>query len=101
MVDTSITEEEVIAVAKLARLAPSQSEIASYRAHLSAVLNHATELDELDLDGVSPTAHIHSEGSGLRPDTRTESLSLEEALASAPDPVSSGFGVPQVLEGGG
>ena len=61
---------------------------------LSNVLDHIEKIRELDLDGVPPTAHVVDAGGPLRPDQPEPCLTAEQALASAPEPVAGGFGVP-------
>ncbi len=61
---------------------------------LSHVLDHIEKIRELDLDGVPPTSHVVDVVNALRPDEPQPSLTHEEALASAPEPLQGGFGVP-------
>jgi len=62
------------------------------------VLDAAAALDALDLKDVPPTAQVNMTESVLRKDVPTEPLSVKRALANAPDPVGSSFGVPKVIE---
>ncbi len=61
---------------------------------LSDVLDHIEKIRELDLEGVPPTSHVIEVTGALRPDRPEPSLPVEVALASAPEPVAGGFGVP-------
>ena len=61
---------------------------------LSHVLDHIEKIRELDLDDVPPTSHVVDVVNALRPDEPQPSLTHEEALASAPEPLQGGFGVP-------
>ncbi len=61
---------------------------------LSHVLDHIEKIRELDLDDVPPTSHVVDVVNALRPDEPQPSLTPEEALASAPEPLQGGFGVP-------
>ena len=75
----AITKEQVLHVARLARLELSDEEVERMREQLSAILEAVGKVSELDLADVEPTAHP-----------------LEEALANAPDPEDGFFGVPAV-----
>jgi len=63
-------------------------------AELSNVLEHIEKIGELDLDGVPPTSHVVDVVNALRPDEPEPCLPAEVALASAPEPLHGGFGVP-------
>jgi aspartyl-tRNA(Asn)/glutamyl-tRNA(Gln) amidotransferase subunit C len=58
------------------------------------VLDHIEKIRELDLEGVPPTSHVVDVVNALRPDEPRPSLPVDVALASAPEPVDGGFGVP-------
>ncbi len=81
-------------VARLARLEFTDAEIAKLAGELSNVLGHIEKISELDLEGVEPTSHVVDVVNALRADEPEPSLPREVALASAPDPVDGGFGVP-------
>jgi aspartyl-tRNA(Asn)/glutamyl-tRNA(Gln) amidotransferase subunit C len=85
---------QVLHVARLARLELSEEEVQRMAAELSKVLDHIEKIRELDLEGVPPTSHVVDVVNALRPDEPRPSLPVEVALASAPDPVDGGFGVP-------
>jgi aspartyl-tRNA(Asn)/glutamyl-tRNA(Gln) amidotransferase subunit C len=89
-----LTREEVHHVARLARLELSEAETEKMTVELSKILDHIAAIRELDLDGVEPTSHVVDVVNALRADIPHESLPREVALASAPDPIDSGFGVP-------
>ena len=61
---------------------------------LSAVLGHIEKISELDLGDVSPTSHVIDVVNALRADEPRPSLPRDVALASAPEVVADGFGVP-------
>jgi aspartyl-tRNA(Asn)/glutamyl-tRNA(Gln) amidotransferase subunit C len=90
--------EQVRHVAKLSRLQLTAQEEEQYRGALQAVLDAAAALDELDLKDVPPTAQVNMTESPLRKDVPQEALGVKRALANAPDPVGSSFGVPKVIE---
>src|SRR5436309_11409790 len=85
---------QVLHVGRLARLALSEDEVERMGAELSHVLDHIEKIRELDLEGVRPTSHVVDLASPLRADEPTGSLPREAALASAPEAVEGGFGVP-------
>lgn len=85
---------QVLHVARLARLQLDDTEVERMAQELSKVLEHVDRVRELDLDGVPPTAHVVDVGAVTRPDEPVPGLSHEAALASAPEPVEGGFGVP-------
>ena len=89
-----IEREEVLHVARLARLRLTEEEIARMSGELSSVLDHIEKIGELDLDGVEPTSHVVPLENVLREDVPRPSLARERALAGAPAPVEGGFGVP-------
>ena len=63
-------------------------------AELSHVLDHIEKIRELDLEGVPPTSHVVDAPAPLRADEPVPCLPQEVVLASAPEPVRGGFGVP-------
>ncbi|MFT4049671.1 MAG: Asp-tRNA(Asn)/Glu-tRNA(Gln) amidotransferase subunit GatC [Solirubrobacterales bacterium] len=89
-----ITPEDVSYVARLARLRLSDEEQQRMTRELQAVLGYVEHMNELELDGVEPTARVVDLVNELREDVPRESLSPEAALANAPDPADGGFGVP-------
>ena len=91
-----IGRDEVLHVAKLARLALSEQEIEKFRAQLSAILEAVGKVSELDLDGVPATSHPLDLVNVLAEDEPAPCLSREDALANAPDPEGGFFGVPPV-----
>jgi aspartyl-tRNA(Asn)/glutamyl-tRNA(Gln) amidotransferase subunit C len=89
-----IEREQVLHVAKLARLGLSEEEIERMAGELSGILEHVDRISELDLDDVEPTSHVVELENVLRADVPHESLPPEVALASAPDPAEGAFRVP-------
>jgi aspartyl-tRNA(Asn)/glutamyl-tRNA(Gln) amidotransferase subunit C len=89
-----IDREQVLHVARLARLRLSEDEIERMSSELSSVLVHIEKINELDLDGVPPTSHVVEVENVLRPDEPRESWPRERMLESAPDVARDGFRVP-------
>jgi aspartyl-tRNA(Asn)/glutamyl-tRNA(Gln) amidotransferase subunit C len=91
---TVITKDEVLHVARLARLALSEDEIGPMARQLSAVLDHIARIGELDLEDVPPTSHVVEVSGALREDEPRPCLPREVALAQAPAVSDDGFLVP-------
>jgi aspartyl-tRNA(Asn)/glutamyl-tRNA(Gln) amidotransferase subunit C len=89
-----IDREQVLHVARLARLALDDSELERMASELSGILEHVERIGELDLDGVEPTAHVVALENVLRRDEPRPSLLRERALEPAPDPSDGAFRVP-------
>jgi aspartyl-tRNA(Asn)/glutamyl-tRNA(Gln) amidotransferase subunit C len=89
-----IDREDVLHVARLARLELSEDEVIQMTGELAKVLEHIARIGELDLEGVPPTSHVVELANALRPDVPRPSLDPEVALASAPAVADGGFAVP-------
>ena len=89
-----LDHDQVLHVARLARLALSEPEVDRMADELSKVLDHVERIRELDLEGVAPTSHVIDVGNVLRPDEPVPCLAREVVLEQAPEPVEGGFGVP-------
>jgi aspartyl-tRNA(Asn)/glutamyl-tRNA(Gln) amidotransferase subunit C len=89
-----IERDEVLHVARLARLALDEDEIEPMARELSAVLDHVAKISQLDLHDVPPTSHVVEVTGGLRADEPRPSLPREVALAQAPEVSDEGFLVP-------
>ena len=89
-----IDREQVLHVARLARLRLSEEELERMPAELSKILEHVERMDMLDLDGVEPTSHVVELQNVLRDDVPRPCLPRERALQGAPDVADGGFRVP-------
>jgi aspartyl-tRNA(Asn)/glutamyl-tRNA(Gln) amidotransferase subunit C len=89
-----IEREQVLHVAKLARLRLSEAEVEKMAEELSGVLGHVDRIGELALDDVPPTAHVVDLENVLRPDEPRPSWPREAVLGQAPDPADGAFRVP-------
>jgi aspartyl-tRNA(Asn)/glutamyl-tRNA(Gln) amidotransferase subunit C len=89
-----IDREQVLYVAKLARLKLTDDEVEKMTGELSQILEHVERMEGLDLDGVEPTSHVVALENVLRQDVPRESLPRERALEQAPDATDDGFRVP-------
>ena len=89
-----IDREQVLHVAKLARLRLTDDEVERMADELSKILGHVETMSELDLEGVEPTSHVVDLTDVLREDVPRPSLDRETALEQAPDATGTGFRVP-------
>jgi aspartyl-tRNA(Asn)/glutamyl-tRNA(Gln) amidotransferase subunit C len=89
-----LSRDQVLHVAKLARLELTEEEIGQMAEELSDVLGHIETIAELDLEGVPPTSHVVAVENALRADEPRPSLAPEVALQSAPEADMGGFRVP-------
>nr|WP_203115124.1 Asp-tRNA(Asn)/Glu-tRNA(Gln) amidotransferase subunit GatC [Alicyclobacillus sp. TC] len=94
-----ITADTVRHVAKLARLAVSETEVERLTPELNDILHYAEQLQQLNLDDVVATSHSFQLVNALRADAVRPSLPREEALKNAPDSEQGQVRVPAVLEG--
>lgn len=93
-----ITQQEVAKVAVLARLDLSTAELEVVTRQMDAVLGYVGKLNELDTDGILPTAHAVPMSNAFRADEVRPSLAAEAALSNAPDRRDDTFRVPKVIE---
>lgn len=89
-----IDREQVLHVARLARLALTDAEVEKMSRELSTILDHVDKIGELDLEHVEPTSHVVALENVLRPDEPRPSWPREEVLELAPDPAEGAFRVP-------
>jgi aspartyl-tRNA(Asn)/glutamyl-tRNA(Gln) amidotransferase subunit C len=89
-----IDREQVLHVARLARLELTEDEIDRMSNELPAILEHVERMNELDLEDVEPTSHVVSLSNVLRPDEPRPSAERDRILDDAPDPVDGAFRVP-------
>ena len=90
----SISREQVLHVARLARLDLSDDEIERLTAELAAILDAVSKVSELDLADVPPTAHPLALVNAWAEDVPRDSLSLDDVFANAPVREGDAFRVP-------
>ena len=91
-----LSRDQVLHVARLARLELTETEVESLGSELSKVLDHIEKIEELgDLTDVPPTSHVVDVENVLRADEPRPSLPREKALENAPD-AAMGVGFPKV-----
>ena len=93
----TLTIEEVEHIAELARLRLSKEEIERYREQLSAVLDYADRLQQLDTSEIPPTSSVLPARSVLRDDKARPGMDLKDLLKNAPETEDRQFRVPPVL----
>jgi aspartyl-tRNA(Asn)/glutamyl-tRNA(Gln) amidotransferase subunit C len=89
-----LSRDQVLHVARLARLELSEDEVERFSGELSKVLDHIEKISELDLADVPPTSHVVAVENALRADNPRPSMPVDTALESAPDAALGGFRVP-------
>lgn len=94
----SLTLKEVEHIAELARLDLSSAEKEQYREQLSAILDYAQRLQEVDTTAIPPTSSVLPLSTELREDLPQPGLSVEETLQNAPEEKNGQFKVPAVFE---
>lgn len=94
----ALTRKDVEHVAWLARLALTEEEITQFQDQLSAILEYAHMLEQVDLSDVPPTATVLPMRNVMREDEVRSSLPRDVVLANAPDTEAGYFRVPAVLE---
>lgn len=92
-----LTRDEVVHVARLARLELAEDEIDRFTQQLGAILEHAADVEALEVTDVEPTSHPLPLSNVLRADVVSESLARDEVMAQAPAPQDGQFRVPPVL----
>lgn len=94
---TPISRDDVARVAQLARLTLTDDELDRFTGQLGAVLDHARDIEALDIDDVAPTAHPYPLVNVLRADEVGATLDRDEVLAQAPSAEDGRFRVPPIL----
>jgi aspartyl-tRNA(Asn)/glutamyl-tRNA(Gln) amidotransferase subunit C len=94
----SVTNEQVRHIARLARIAMSDEEIARLAPELNNILGWVEQLSEVNTDGVEPLTAVIDQKLRLRDDVVTEGDIRDEILANAPDAQHGFFAVPKVIE---
>jgi aspartyl-tRNA(Asn)/glutamyl-tRNA(Gln) amidotransferase subunit C len=99
----SLSADEVRWVAHLARLELSDAELKTMTRQLSAIVGYVDLLRQVDTTDVEPMAHALAVDNVFRDDEPVPSLSVDEALANAPDRRTDAdgrhyYGVPAVLD---
>jgi aspartyl-tRNA(Asn)/glutamyl-tRNA(Gln) amidotransferase subunit C len=89
-----IDREQVLHVARLARLRLDDAEVDAMAGELSGILGHVDRIRQIDLEGVAPTSHVVQLENVWRADEPWQSMPPKVALANAPEPFEGAFRVP-------
>lgn len=93
-----ITREQVLHVAKLSRLTLHESEVEPLTEQLVKILAHVAQLQDVNTDGIEPTAQVGVDRLPLRDDVVRPGVPRERALDQAPETAGGGFVVPAFIE---
>jgi aspartyl-tRNA(Asn)/glutamyl-tRNA(Gln) amidotransferase subunit C len=93
-----LSREQVIDIADLAKLDLTEQEIEQYADQLSAVLDYASRLEQLNTDDIPPTASVLPLQNVMREDVVRPSLPREQVIANAPAALEGQFRVDAVLD---
>jgi aspartyl-tRNA(Asn)/glutamyl-tRNA(Gln) amidotransferase subunit C len=94
----ALSRDQVLHIAELARLGLTEAETTLFCEQLSAILEYAEQLNDLDTGAIPPTAQVLSLRNVLREDEPWPCLTQEEALANAPAQQDGYFKVRPILE---
>jgi len=94
----SLTHQDVRKVARLARLAMSETEIETARSQLSGIFDLIAEMQAVDTTGIAPMSHAQDLPQRLREDKVTETNQRELFQSLAPQVEAGLYLVPQVIE---
>ncbi|CAN3128210.1 Asp-tRNA(Asn)/Glu-tRNA(Gln) amidotransferase subunit GatC [Mycobacterium sp. smrl_JER01] len=94
---SQISRDEVAHLARLARLALTDSELDGFAGQLDAILGHVSQIQAVDVAGVEATDNPLKDVNVFRADEPQPSLTQEQALAAAPSATEGRFAVPRIL----
>ena len=100
MAARGIGRDDVVKVARLARLELTEAEIEQFTSQLGAVVEHVGRLESVDTSDVPPATHVLVARAPLRADEVTPGLSHGQALQNAPAEQDGAFAVPRILGAG-
>ena len=95
---SSVPQLNIDHIAKLARLALTPEEKATFAAQLDSVLHHIEQLAKVDVTGVEPTAHAFPVTNVWAEDVAKPGLPVDQALRNAPAQRDNMVAVPKVVE---
>jgi aspartyl-tRNA(Asn)/glutamyl-tRNA(Gln) amidotransferase subunit C len=95
-----ITRDDVLHVARLARLELAEPEVERMIRDLGKILEYVHQLNQLDTSAVPPTTHVAVETAPFRADEVVPGLGSESALNQAPRRSGDGFAVPAFVDEG-
>lgn len=92
-----ITKDEILYVARLARLELDPAAVEKFSEQIGTVLEYVDQLKSVDTEGVRPTSHAISLTNAFRDDQPGDHLDTDIALANAPEKDDGSFLVPKVV----
>ena len=92
-----ISKEEVLKIAKLAKLKINDDEIESYTEQMNSILEYISQLNEVNTDDVEPLSHVLDAVNITRDDTIKPSLPRESALENAAENDGEFIKVPEII----
>ena len=93
-----LSNEEVVHISRLSRLAVTPEEAGLYATQLSGIIDYVELLNNLDTSAVEPTSHIMPLNNVMSEDKPAPSLPVDEALRNAPDSDGKFYRVPRIIE---
>jgi aspartyl-tRNA(Asn)/glutamyl-tRNA(Gln) amidotransferase subunit C len=93
-----LSNEEVLHISRLSRLALSEDDAGAYATQLSSIIEYVELLNNLDTTSIEPTSHIIPLDNVMVDDVTGMSLPREEALRNAPDSNGKFYRVPKIIE---
>lgn len=93
MIDKNTVEH----IANLARLELGEGDIASFTEELGSILDYVEQLNQVNTEGIEPTAFMVPEHDPLRGDKKKKSLPAEKILQNGPSVKKGFFAVPKVI----
>ncbi len=92
-----ITKEQVLKVAALAHLRPTEDEVSRLTKNLNSILDYVERLAAVDVKDIVPMSHVHGSTNVFREDAVTPSFPIERVLQNAPDAAGRFIRVPIVV----
>ena len=93
-----IDRDQVLHIARLARLKLEENEVEAMTRQLGAIVDYVTDLQQVDVRGVEATAHVQLDRLQWRDDTPQDSLGLQTTMAQAPETEDGAFVVPSFID---
>jgi aspartyl-tRNA(Asn)/glutamyl-tRNA(Gln) amidotransferase subunit C len=93
-----ITRDDVLHIAKLAKLKLTEEEVKLFQEQLGRILDYFKQLEQLDTEGIAPMKHVLDVHNVFRADEPRPSVPVSEALKNAPKRRDGYFEVPKVVE---
>jgi aspartyl-tRNA(Asn)/glutamyl-tRNA(Gln) amidotransferase subunit C len=94
----SVDRETVRRIARLARLAVDEEQVAAMEAELNALLSWVEQLQEVNVEGVPPMTSVVAQQLKMREDQVTDGGCADDLMANAPAAENHFFVVPKVVE---